>query len=529
MKSFNVMGLTSILKNQSIKNRVVVSLLANVGRSVLSFVVLLVLARSLTSSVYGDLRFLIGSFVASRALMDLGAASAFFTFISQGENRPSHYFIYFSWLVIQFVIFGLLIAIICPPSLLDVIWLGHAKYLVLLAFVASFLQQQGWQTIINIAESERKTVWNQIFGNVIALINLLGILHLRYFEILTLENILTLYIVVYSVVFVIAFFVLGADRYFFQHNIDFVRIRGIVPEYTAYCYPLVVITVISFVYAYLDTWILQYFGGSSQQGLYQISNQFASISLLATSSVLTIFWKEIATAYGQNDREKVKIIFYKAMRGLVLFGAVISGFLVPWTNQIISLLLGESYGNAAPILAIMLFYPIHQSIGQLAGTFFFATKRTKIYSITSIIVMMISMPVAYLFLAPTNGYFVSGLGLGALGLALKMVIVNIVGVNISIYIISRLQRWKFDYKHQFYAIALTSSIGYISYWGAQLMPTGIFNFPLSIVLLFQGSIAAIIYLSSIVGIVYYIPEIAGLSRIEANNIARRFINAIKKG
>lgn len=521
MRSSLITGFINIINNQSIKRRVLISLFSNIVRSGLNFISVLLLARSLSSSGYGDLMFLIGSFVAIRSLMDLGAANAFFTFISQGEKRSIHYILYFSWLIIQFVLLGLFIQILCPASLFEIIWLGHSRYLVLLAFIASFLQQQGWQTINQIGESERKTVWNQIFGVSIAVTNLLGIILLGFFGTLNIINILIFYIIEYSIILIIAFFTLGTNKYLFCPNLGEMKIRSVVPEYIKYCYPLVMITVIGFLYNYIDTWILQYFGGSTQQGLFQIANQVAMISLLATSSVLNIFWKEIAAAYEQNDKEKVQRIYFKAMRGMVMFGAVISGFLVPWTNQIIQLLLGEAYSNAAPILVIMFFYPIHQSMGQLTGAFFFATKQTRIYSIASIIIMLISMPVTYFFQAPSSGYLFPGLGLGALGLALKTVIINIVGVNISVYIISRLQGWNYNYSHQLYAIALTSMVGYISYWGAHLIGSSSYNCSIKMTLLLQGLIGAIIYFPSILLLIYYIPGLAGVSRLEVQTITQR--------
>jgi len=521
MKSSLITRFISILNNQSIKFRVFVSLISNVFRAGLNFVTILLLARSLSSSGYGDLMFLLGSFVAVRSLMDFGAANAFFTFISQGKNRSDHYVIYFTWLLIQLALLGLFITIICPTKLLDIIWLGHSRYLILLAFVASFLQQQGWQTINQIGESERKTVWNQILGVSIAVVNLLGIILLKFWGILNITNILTFSIIEYIIFFVIAFFALGVNQYLFCRNTDGMEIRDVVSEYIKYCYPLIMTTVVGFLYSYIDTWILQYFGGASQQGLFQVANQFAMISLLATSSVLNIFWKEIATAYEQNDKQKVEYIYFKAMRGLVMFGAVISGFLVPWTNQIIQLFLGESYSNAAPVLMIMFFYPIHQAVGQLTGAFFLSTNQTRIYSITSIITMLVSIPFTYFFQAPVTGYLVSGLGLGAMGLALKIVIINIASVNVCVYIISRLQQWHYDYSHQIYAVVLTSIIGYFSYFCAHLMGNSIFVSSIRFTIMFQGLIASFIYFPSIICLIYYMPGLVGLSRQELKGMVQR--------
>lgn len=501
--------------------------MSNVIRAGLNFISVLLLARSLASSGYGELMFLIGSFVSIKSLMDLGTANAFYTFISQGKNRSYHYFVYFSWLAIQFVLLGLFIIVICPPKLLDIIWLGHSRYLILLAFIASFLQQQGWQTINQIGESERKTIWNQIFGVIIALVNVLGILLLRIFNNLTIPNILIFYILEYVIFCVVTFFVLGADQYLFPLKKDNVLVRTIVWEYFRYCYPLIVTTLVGFLYSYTDTWMLQYFGGSAEQGLFQIANQFATIVLLATSSVLNIFWKEIAVAYEKKDKIKVQQIYFKAMRGLFMFGAVISGFLIPWTNEIILLFLGEKYINVAPILAIMFFYPIHQSMGQLAGAFFLSTNQTRIYSVTSIATMLISIPITYLIQSPVDGYPVPGLGLGAFGLSIKIVILNIVSVNVCVYIISRLQRWQYDYQHQLYAIVLTSILGYASYLGARSVGGIFFISSLKITVLLQGVIAAIIYFSGILFIIYYIPALVGFSHIEIHKITQRVKMLIK--
>lgn len=67
------------------------------------------------------------------------------------------------------------------------------------------------------------------------------------------------------------------------------------------------------------------------------------------------------------------------------------------------------------------------------------------------------------------GYLLTGLGLGAAGLALKIVIINVVSVNVCVYFISRLQQWEYDYSHQFYVMILTISIGYGSYVVANLL------------------------------------------------------------
>ena len=73
----------SVLHSTSVKLRLVVSVGSNALRALISFFTGLLIARALNPAGYGDLMFLLGSFVAIRSLLDMGSSSAFFTFLSQ--------------------------------------------------------------------------------------------------------------------------------------------------------------------------------------------------------------------------------------------------------------------------------------------------------------------------------------------------------------------------------------------------------------------------------------------------------------
>ena len=62
-------------------------------------------------------------------------------------------------------------------------------------------------------------------------------------------------------------------------------------KYKTYCYPLVLYTIVNFLYSFADNWMLQKFGGAFEQGLYSIGLRFSGFVLLSTTSILNIFWK----------------------------------------------------------------------------------------------------------------------------------------------------------------------------------------------------------------------------------------------
>src|SRR5260221_9055077 len=105
-----------MLHSTSVKTRFLVSLGSNSIRSIIGLVSGVLIARGLNPSGYGDLMFLLGSFVAIRSLLDMGSSNAFYTFLSRHTQGHRFYLSYFAWLALQFVITLFFVALIIPDS-----------------------------------------------------------------------------------------------------------------------------------------------------------------------------------------------------------------------------------------------------------------------------------------------------------------------------------------------------------------------------------------------------------------------------
>lgn len=436
------------------------SAISNAVRSILSFAAGVLIARALEPSAYGDLMFLLGSFVAIRSLLDMGTSSAFFTFLSQKSRDRRFYFIYFAWLLIQFILTFILLWLVVPSNIFNKVWLGHEKHTVFLAFLSSFMQQQVWQAVVQIGESMRKTVEVQLMNLSVVLTYFISILLVSTYGQLTIEKILIIMIVQYLLISVFARRALKLDELIISEE-DF-RYGEVVSGYWLYCKPMLVMVFVNFLHDFGDKWILQKFGGAEQQGYFQIANQFAAISLLATASIINIFWKEIAECWARQDLIRVAFLYKKVSRGLVLLGSVISGLMLPWSDVIVKLFLGPSYVDAWPVFSIMLLYPIHQSLGQIAGVMFLASGLTRKYMIISVVIALMSIPTSYMLIAPTSVMWLPALGMGALGMAYKMVFMGIISVNFQAWMISRIGGWKFDWIFQVIGIPLILTAGFVA-------------------------------------------------------------------
>ncbi len=494
----------------AIKSRFLVSIVANAFRAGVTFLAGVIVARGLNPSGYGDLAFLLGSFVAIRALLDMGSSSAFYTFLSQRARGRQFYLFYFSWLALQFVTTLAFVALLIPGDLFERVWLGHTREIVGLAFVAAFIQQQVWQMVGQIGESARKTIKVQLLNTVVAMSYLTLVWLLSFYGGMSVEHVLWTTISLYSVATVLSIRILkerNSDRI-----VDERSFRELLGDYWAYCKPLTGLAVVGFLYAFADKWMLQKFGGSVQQGYFQIASQFAQVSLLATVSILNIFWKEVAEASARGDHDRVAVLYKKINRGLVMLSTLIAGLLLPWSKQIVAILLGSSYVEAWPVLAIMFLYPIHQSMGQIGGTMFLAGGDTKKYVLLSTAIMLVTLPLSYFAMAPTSGILVPGLGLGAVGMAGYMVLSGIMAVNIQAWVIARHNGWKFDWLYQAFGIPLILGVGYFAkivsglFWNAEGSEMSVLIMPVMF--------SCVIYLFSILLVCWFFPWLTGMDKAE---------------
>ena len=147
-----------LISNQSIKIRFLATLFANVLRMCFGFLAGIIVARGLGPEDYGNFNFLLGSFVSINALVDMGASSAFYTFLSQKKRSAAFYGYYFLWISVQFTVISMFVIFLCPQGLREKIWLGNDAGLVFKAFLASFMVSRIWQTVVHIGESIRSTI-----------------------------------------------------------------------------------------------------------------------------------------------------------------------------------------------------------------------------------------------------------------------------------------------------------------------------------------------------------------------------------
>src|SRR3569833_251401 len=426
--------------------------------------------------------------------------------MSQRQQSPRHVAAFFCWLGLQFMLVLIVVGFLFPDGWVDLIWHKEQRDVVLLAFAAAFMQNSVWPVVQQIGESRRLTVKVQGMGAVVACMHLLVILALWFMESLALYAVFIAILFEYLIAAIVMVKWLSRSEPAVPMQ-ESVEVEPLWRNYVRYCAPLVPYSWVGFAYEFADRWLLQNYGGSVQQAYYAVSAQFASVALIATSSILNIFWKEIAEAHYRGDHERTRTLYRQISRTVFLVGAIIAGFLSPWSAELLRLLLSNAYADGAVTLAVMFLYPLHQSLGQIGGTMMYATERVMLSVVVGIVFMSLSIVVTYFVLAPTDAR-VPGLGLASMGLALKMVGLQVFQANTVAFIIARLWKWPFDWVFQPVGILGCLGCG----WLTHALVTGAVGtaLPLAAVM----AVGGVLYVVAVTAFVYAMPWLTGLTRTE---------------
>ena len=494
------------LDRHSVAVRFAAGLGGNTVRGGLNLLAGVLVARALGPARYGDLTFLLVSFTAANRLVDLGTSTAFFTLIARRKRSGRFYLYYLGWIALQFIATLLLITVVVPEGWQQRIWLGHARGVVLLAFVASFLMNQVWNLAAAIGESVRETIVVQMRNVGLAIVYVAGIAVLAASGNLSVRTALWLNIAIYAVFSASLFVYLRARVLTPAGETD--RLIDVSRTFVRYSSPLVVSVIVSFIYTFADTWMLQRFGGPAQQGFYSVGERFSSVSLLVTTSMIPVFWKETAEAIEHGQYRKAAEAYYRTSVTLFFVAALLSCFAVPYAREILGALLGDKFEAGWVALGIMLIYPVYQSLGQVNGTFLYAAGLTRLYRNTVIAITVLSLFVTYFLLAPPRA-FVGGLGLGAIGLALKMVLLGFLGANLQAFFIRKRYALRQTYWYQACTLSMLLALAFS---GKALIARVLLLFGTAATIWILLPLGLIFYLSGAAGVVWLFPELAGLTK-----------------
>lgn len=504
-----------VQKNDSLKKRYVSKLISNLVTFSLGFVTLGMVPRALGPEAYGNFSFLTNFFNSTTKFLRFGIPAAYLTKLSKrtSEKKLIGFYIYYILALVLFVFTGTIGAI--TLGFQEIIWpdqksvfIFAAALLALIQFISNFLRSTNDSFGFTVSY-ERIFIVQSILSTV--LIVLLYIL-----KIITLS---TLFLMHYCVTFFIIFAgwkVLSNNKISLSKQLSLTKteITSYIKEFYHFSHPLFFNGLVVYFVAIGDRWLLQHFYGSAEQGYYTFALKISSIVFLFTSAMSTLLIREMSLSYKDKNKGELKRLFKRNIPLFYFISAYFAVFISLNAGTVCSIIGGDEYINASSIISVIVFYPVHQTYGQLGGSVFLATERTKIIRNVGMITGLLGFILSF-FIITSYGF-----GLGAIGLASKMVLVQIVAVNIYLWINTKFleESFKDFFINQILVLFLLFLVGKIS-----LSLSEMINFTYLYDFIFSG----IIYTVFVTIILFYFPSIIFLERSEMQNYYRNIFNVIK--
>lgn len=496
------------MPESSFNKRYLYKMLTNIVVLLTGFAYSIIVPRALGAVSFGNFSFITNFFMQVVNFLQLGSQLAFYSKLSQRlqDAKLKIFYFRFSLLVGLATFAGL--GVVGLLGLETVLWPGQEwGYLVAGALFAVLMFFS--EVLMKVTDAYALTVPAEIVRMGQKIISLAFLVLLFMFGVMNLSTFFLYHFVSFALLLCGWWWVLRKNGVrLLEGGGTLSDLHGYAKEFYGYCSPFVTLGVAALVFEVSDRWFLQKFGGAAQQGFFSLSYQIASICFLFSGAMTPLIFREFSIAHGEKDEERMAGMFMKYFPMLYAIAAYFSCFVASQADHIIVMTGGGGYSGASIAVFIMAFYPIHQTYGQLSGSVLFARGQTRLYRNITMVMMAVGFPISYLLIAPRD---LMGLDAGSGGLALKMILSQIVSVNAVNWFICRDLRLSFSRLlwHQAYSVAIFYALAVVV--RAIVEGAGLGLIPAFL-------LSGMVYTALVVIVGYGIPSLFTLSREQMNRL-----------
>jgi O-antigen/teichoic acid export membrane protein len=441
----------------SLKKRYSTKLFASVISGVIGLVIVAIVPKAIGPVAYGQFVYLQQFFTKVIGFLDAGSSIAFFTKLSAKPDRKEliSFYLYYS-LVVLFV----LSLFFCIFDYLD-----YVHYLLPDVDQAYLYWGIGFgfltwvsQLCIKISDAYALTVSVELIKIIHKILSLCLLIYFIYFLAFDLTTYFYFQIIALTTFIAWLLYIFTKNKILSIQILTFsyVKLKAIFLEFVTYCSPLLIYSLTSLFVGLFDIWLLQSMGGSIQTGYYGLAYSLAAMCFIFTGAMTPIITREFSKSFEKNDLQAMRSLFERYIPMLYSIAAYFAIFISFQSDNVLAIFTDAKFADAYWILVVIALYPIHQTYGQLSGSIFYATGQTKLYRNIGVFSQLIGFLLTLLLI-----YI---LELNALGLAFKMIISQVIAVNIQLYFnvkLLNLNMTKFIW-HQIYSVVFFAFAGVLS-------------------------------------------------------------------
>lgn len=506
----------------TLARRYIFKLMANLASVPVYLLMEALLPRALGPQMYGNYSFATNLFQQFSGFLDMGTSTCFYNALSRRQHETSLFSFYLR--------IGLLTGMLMLAGGFVSLWAPVGKWLLPdiplwlapLAAIWAFLTWAG-RVLRSTNDALGATIPSEIWRTTLSLA---GVALIAGLFLANLLDITTLFLQQYLLLAATALAFWHVSRKHWQGRkirlrIGRARTRKYTREFLDYSHPLLVQALLSFIMLTAERWLLQWFDGSSQQGFYALSQKVSMACFLFVSAMTPLLMREFSMAWGRGDRAAMGSLLTRFAPCLYILAAYFSCFTMAEGQAVVEIFGGSEFLAATVPVQIMALYPLHQAYGQLASSVFHASGKTRVLRNMTACECGYGLIAAWLLLAPAH---LCGLNLGATGLAIKTVSVQLLSVNIYLWLASRFIPFAFwkNLRHQILSLVILS---FLAFGCRQITLELAF---LDGHFLWRFLISGFIYTCSVFAAAAISPGLLGMSRQDVREILIRFKKYIGK-
>jgi O-antigen/teichoic acid export membrane protein len=423
-----VSGNNEGLVTPSLTRRYFFKLLATFAAAIAGVAVDALGSRALGPASYGQFYYLQQFFWVVFSLLSSSVSLAFVTRASRRPHSHGFTFVYLGWLFAIPILMELAILIASQSGVARLIWPGSAMLYVQLGAIASFLlflTREG----TSMGDSYGLTVPLETIRVIQRVLSVALLVSLFVVHALDLK-IFFLYTAGINAALAVALFTAlrAHNRLFFPRRpFEIRRLRAAGRYFFDYSAPLMVFLPVAMVSTVFDRWLLQTVAGNTDQGYFSLAYQISQMVLLLVTAFMPLLMREMSIAHGARNHEKLSQVFRRAVTNLYFVACFGACFVVVNSDHFSILMGGKLFLASTVPIAFVVLATLHRTYGQVTSTLYYATGNTRLYRNLAIVTSIGGMALAWVMIAP-HQYF--GLQLGAVGLAIKTLLTEVMTANI---------------------------------------------------------------------------------------------------
>lgn len=393
------------------------------------------ISRGLGPAAVGKYNFLLNFFDQIFSLMDSGSMRHVYNRISQGREVTAWSGFYLLYLIAMAALAMLAVGMVIMAGFSHWVWPGQEHGYILAAMFMSLVL---WtvQVMTQFADANGLTVKTELI-RIIQSFGGMFLLGFFYFAgSLTLTSYFILNYFIYGTLILVWVRVLAKSGVRIFENIRLHReqIARFAVETWGFIRPLVLYSTVGVVVGIYEKWLLQVFGGSTEQGYFWFGIRIQQFCAMFTAAFMPLIIREYAIAHDQGDNERIARLYERYIPLFVLVAGYLAFFVAAEAGKLALIVGGKQFEHSSVVIVILMFQAIYLPISNFNSSLYMATGRTTQYSGIGMVGVIAGLPITFLMVAPA-AYF--GLGLGSVGLAIKTIIAEVVITNWLLYYLCR--------------------------------------------------------------------------------------------